>query len=66
VVNNLGYKIIDGRTGQRITSLSYISEQGARTDIRALWHRQRVGSLLAVDPGVIANATVVPKEETDD
>jgi hypothetical protein len=65
-VSELGFKIVDRRTGQRITSLSYISEQGARNDIRSLWHRQRVGSLLNVDPVVIANATVVPEEESND
>ncbi|WIA95818.1 hypothetical protein [Curtobacterium sp. MCBA15_004] len=60
-----GFKIVDGRTGQRVTSVTYFSEQGARDDITSWQNRHDRGGRPDITKDLLLNMTVVEDARAD-
>jgi len=57
-----GYKVVDQRTGDRVTSVTYFTEQGAWDDITSWQNRHDQGKRPDITRDMLVNMTVVPEE----
>lgn len=64
-MKHTGFKIVDRRTGQRITSVTYFSEQGARDDITAWQNRHDRGGRPDITRDLLINMTVTEEDHRD-
>jgi hypothetical protein len=60
-----GFKIVDRRTGQRVTSVTYFSEQGARDEITAWQDRHDRGGRPDVTKDLLVNMIVATEDHND-
>jgi hypothetical protein len=57
-----GFKVVDRRTGDRVTSVTYFTEETARADITSWQDRHDRGKRPDITKDMLLNMTVVPEE----